>query len=199
MLETLRERLLSVQQDFTSGWVYGGRRKGAGGRAGPGRRTPPPSPPRTQCARFPSRTSRPRPVEQSQELSGVGSAALSNLGPSKPAPRSARRTTGPRPGVWAAAGGESRGGRRAPRFRRPWDWARVPSVSGACDAPADSGLGLLRPRGELGPPPPSQGEGRGLPVSAFSSGPLAEPPRPRLPPLFLLFSLAAFAPSSAPW
>ena len=34
MLETLRERLLSVQQDFTSGWVHGGDGKGPGG---PGR------------------------------------------------------------------------------------------------------------------------------------------------------------------
>lgn len=31
MLETLRERLLSVQQDFTSGWVFGGDEKGVGG------------------------------------------------------------------------------------------------------------------------------------------------------------------------
>lgn len=36
MLETLRERLLSVQQDFTSGWVCRGGRKGTRG-AGPGR------------------------------------------------------------------------------------------------------------------------------------------------------------------
>lgn len=34
MLETLRERLLSVQQDFTSGWVYGGGREAPGGWAG---------------------------------------------------------------------------------------------------------------------------------------------------------------------
>lgn len=55
MLETLRERLLSVQQDFTSGWVYGADGKGAGGEGwralGPGvgaglqPGTPPPSPP----------------------------------------------------------------------------------------------------------------------------------------------------------
>lgn len=186
MLETLRERLLSVQQDFTSGWVYGGGREGAGGR---GLRTPPPSPPRTRCAPAPSGTSHPRPAEQSHELSGVGPAALSNLEPSQPAPRSARRTPGPRPGVWAAAGGGHVVGGAPPASAARGTGARAPSASGACEAPARPGLGLLGRAGT---------EGHGRPVSALRSGPPAEPPAPARRP-FLLFSLAAFAPGSARW
>lgn len=84
MLETLRERLLSVQQDFTSGWVFGGDGKGAGSWAGPrswvsardAASVPSPDPGPAL-----SRASHPRPAEESNELSGVGPAAQSNLGP----------------------------------------------------------------------------------------------------------------------
>lgn len=101
MLETLRERLLSVQQDFASGWVRGGGRKEAGAA-----RTPPPLIPLPRAGAASRRTPRPRRGKESSEISGVGLAARSDFGPNREA---VSRAPG---GVGGLRGGAPGGGGR---------------------------------------------------------------------------------------
>ena len=150
MLETLRERLLSVQQDFTSGWVHGGGRKGSR-TAGPGSRDASsahqgshlaPATPLTQPW-----ASHPRPSGDSSQLSGFGPAARSNL---RPAGQAQTHAPGPgagpegcgRPGVGRPfpdrSGRPERGrvrGERAPAPTRDGDPAPPPTPPRPLPAP----------------------------------------------------------------
>ena len=147
MLETLRERLLSVQQDFTSGWVHGGGRKGSR-TAGPGSRDASSAHPGSHLAPATPLTqpwaSHPRPSGDSSQLSGFGPAARSNL---RPAGQAQTHAPGPgagpegcgRPGVGRPFPGRSgrpeRGrvrGERAPAPTRDGDPAPLPRRRDPC-------------------------------------------------------------------
>lgn len=177
MLETLRERLLSVQQDFTSGWVHGGDGKGPGGpgRGDKGAR---------DASALPSALPGPaashpiRPAEKSNELSGVGSAAQSNLGLTGQAltralgPGAGREGSGargivrPPPGSWAGVWEAS-----APPPPHRGRWPCAPSApSHASETPARSGLA-----GSAAPPPQAEVAGAAI---FTRPGPAARPVRP---------------------
>ena len=170
MLETLRERLLSVQQDFTSGWVHGGGRKGSR-TAGPGSRDAASAHPGSHLAPATPltqpRASHPRPGGDSSQLSGFGPAARSNL---RPAGQAQTRAPGPgagpegcrRPGVGQSFPGRSgrpkRGrvrGERAPAPTRDGDPAPPPTLPRPLPArgatpsrPPGPGGRFVRPRAE---------------------------------------------------
>lgn len=126
--------------------------------AGPGTPDAASLPPAPRSARVPPRTSHPRPAEERNELCGVGPAALSNLGPRRPAPPPSAECAGDaRAPVPAARPGG------AVTWRASAPPASAGRGTGACasEAPAGSGLGLPRRRGEPGPPPPAQAGGHG--------------------------------------
>lgn len=177
MLETLRERLLSVQQDFTSGWVHGGGRKGAR-TAGPGSRDAASAHPGSHLAPATPltqpRASHPRPGGDSSQLSGVGPAARSNFGSAGQAQtRAPGRGAGPegcgRPRVGrpfpSRSGRPERGrvrGERAPAPTRDGDPAPPPTPPRPLPARAASPSRRPRPGGRFVRP-------RARRLSAFSS------------------------------
>lgn len=140
MLETLRERLLSVQQDFASGWVRGGGRKEAGAA-----RTPPPLIPLPRAGAASRRTPRPRRGKESSEISGVGLAARSDFGPNREA---VSRAPG---GVGGLRGGAPGGGGPRGTPSRPEGESREGSEPALPPAAArPRGTVALRPRRPLG-------------------------------------------------